>query len=666
MKRLSMGFIMVVVFTGLVFGVSVYKRFWQLSIWNQYRTLYYAKDGRPSMTTADAYYFLRLAKEYKKGNLGKADHLRYYPEGSRLPKSPGLLVLLLAWASELFGGDIYRAGIYIIPFLASLFTIPLVVYFYRLGHGLVGVAGALLGTFSSLYYVRTSIGRVDTDALNLFFPLMVGLLFLLVIQSEDRRRRLLYSALGGLTLLVFQWWYQRYQFSLVYPLFFLLCLLVNRLRLKESLLLTGVFVLFANPVNFIYGIRDTRSFLDVGFLHKEAVQKGSVVWSNVMATNTETRKVDYTELMRAIIGEPLIGYLGLVCILVVSARRYKEVLPLFPMIAIGLMAPLGGIRFGMFLVPFVATGVGYAIYYVVGFVFRYLRLREDLLHPAVGALIVVFFFGTAGSLTIYKFVPPPKLPVPLVNAILDLRQKVPSGSPVFTWWDWGYALADIGGFAVYHDGGSQGGARTYFVAKAFLETDQKRMYSIISAIDNLGFRGIEERIGRAPSASDAVKKILSYEGSPDNPNILVLYTEDMIDKFGAMSFLGNWDFDTKHSRTTGLQRLSCSRIQTDVMECQGLRVDLKGGMINGRFPLKRAVFSVDGRSLETRHYDNHSKTSLIVLVRGRTVHGVFLLGEDVFRSNFVQMFLLGRYNRELFEEVHNDFPYLRAFRVRLR
>ncbi|RME68160.1 MAG: hypothetical protein D6778_02250 [Nitrospirae bacterium] len=666
MKRVSLSVVLLLVFLGLTFGVSVYKRFWQLSVWNQYKNVFYAKDGLPSMTTADAYFFLRLAKEYKKGNMGKADPLRYYPEGSRLPDSPGLLVLLLAWTSDLFfGGDIYRAGIYIIPFLASLFVIPLVLYFYRLGHGFVGVAGGLIGTFSSLYYVRTSIGRVDTDAMNLFFPLMVALFFLLVIQSKENRQRYIYSALAGITMLVFQWWYQRYQFSLVYPVFFFLCLLVNRFRMRDILVLTGIFILFSNPLNFFYGIRDTLSFLQSGFVQKEAVQKGSVVWPNVMETITETRKVRIAELMEDIVGEPLIGYLGLVAICVVAVKRYREVLPLYPMMAIGLLAPLAGIRFGLYLVPLLATGIGYAIYFVVRFVFKYLNLKEKLLDPTVGALIVVFFFVTASHLTAYNHVPPPKLPVPMVNAILELKEKVPHASPVFTWWDWGYALADIGGFAVYHDGGSQGGVRTYFVAKAFVEDDQKKMYSILSAIDNLKFKGIEEKIQNSSSPNKTVEEILTYKGSPTNPNIMVLYTEDMIDKFGAISFLGNWDFETKKTKTTGLQRLSCSKIEAEKIYCRGLTIDLKEGKINNTFPLKRAIFSINGKSLKERVYQHPSRTFLIVLVRDRQIKGIFLLDEEVLRSNLVQMFLLGNYDRKLFEEVHNDFPVLRAFRVKL-
>jgi len=40
--------------------------------------------------------------------------------------------------------------------------------------------GGLIGTFAGGYYMRSSIGRIDTDMLNLFFPVLAGLLILLV------------------------------------------------------------------------------------------------------------------------------------------------------------------------------------------------------------------------------------------------------------------------------------------------------------------------------------------------------------------------------------------------------------------------------------------------------------------------------------------------------
>jgi dolichyl-diphosphooligosaccharide--protein glycosyltransferase len=61
--------------------------------------------------------------------------------------------------------------------------------------------------------------------------------------------------------------------------------------------------------------------------------------------------------------------------------------------------------------------------------------------------------------------------------------------------------------------------------------------------------------------------------------------------------------------------------------------------------------------------DNAQLTMEIILASGKMV-GIYLLDEPAFESNLNQMFMLGRFDGELFEEVYNNFPYARAFRVR--
>ncbi len=43
---------------------------------------------------------------------------------------------------------------------------------------------------------------------------------------------------------------------------------------------------------------------------------------------------------------------------------------------------------------------------------------------------------------------------------------------------------------------------------------------------------------------------------------------------------------------------------------------------------------------------------------------VQLIDEVVFRSNYNQMFLLGRYRKDLYEETYNAFPFSRLFKVK--
>ncbi|MEF3254237.1 MAG: hypothetical protein K6348_01530, partial [Deferribacterales bacterium] len=546
MKKISISVILLVVFIALTFGVSAYKRYWQLSVWNKQKELVYAKDGRISMTTLDAYYWLRLAKEYKNGTLGDnvTDRLRSYPDNELFPSRPNMLVYLLAKLSGFFNGDIYMAGIYIVPILASLFIIPLIIYFYRIGLGFSGVAGGLFGTFSYAYYVRSCNGRVDTDQLNIFFPVIIALFFLMITDTDDRRKRYIYSAIAGFCMLLFNWWYEHYAFTVIYLFTLIFYLVIHRFKMKEVAILSGIFIIFSNPLYFFYGIGGLFDFVfKTGYFHKEALKLANISWPNIMETITESNRRAVGEILEMILGNQKVAVIGLLGVFAAFIWKFKKMIPLAPLLTLGMLAFFSGNRFSMFLAPLAGVGIGFIIFIAVYYLFKYIKFNEKLVDLVTPLLIAILFFITTNSLTAYNIVLPPSIPVQVVNSFIDIKGKVPKGSPVFTWWDFGYALMDIGEFATYHDGGAHGTDRSYFSAKTFVIDDQKKMYNLISAIDNYKFKGINKMLDDNKSTNGIVESLLNYNGKPKHDSIVILYTYDMIGKFGAISFFGEWDFE---------------------------------------------------------------------------------------------------------------------------
>ncbi|HIF60599.1 MAG TPA: hypothetical protein EYQ26_14080, partial [Rhodospirillales bacterium] len=184
------------------FAVSAGVRYQQFETWKLTPQAYFVGE-RPMMTTLDAPYWLRIAREYNEGVYRQKDGLRGYPAKSEtfhemsvkelslplkytdisptslssLSSSTGtpeihyhdvpLLSFLIAHLTSFFNYNYYLAGTLMIPVLASLFILPLGIYFFRIGVPLSGLLGGLIGTFAGGYYMRSSIGRIDTDMLNL-------------------------------------------------------------------------------------------------------------------------------------------------------------------------------------------------------------------------------------------------------------------------------------------------------------------------------------------------------------------------------------------------------------------------------------------------------------------------------------------------------------------
>ena len=80
--------------------------------------------------------------------------------------------------------------------------------------------------------------------------------------------------------------------------------------------------------------------------------------------------------------------------------------------------------------------------------------------------------------------------------------------------------------------------------------------------------------------------------------------------------------------------------------------------------MKRIVYIRDGKVLREQEFGHPQGYTLQMLVSGQQIVEVQLIDEEVFRSNYNQMFLLGRYDGDLFEETYNAFPFSRLFRVK--
>ena len=284
------------------FLVSAGVRYQQFETWGKTPAAYFVGE-RPMMTTLDAPYWLRWAREYNEGIYGQKDGLRAYPEGtdtfqgmsakelslplkytdptptstsSSLSSSSGspeinyrdvpLLSFLIAHSAPFFNYNYYLTGTLLIPVLASLFILPLGIYFFRMGVPVSGLLGGLIGTFAGGYFMRSSIGRIDTDMLNLFFPTLASLLILLASRAKSERAVLLYSVGTGLSMFLFHWWFDRPGFTLVYFMVLVFSLYIQQKSFRTVLLSALLFVLCTHPGTFLSGTGSVESFLKTYFV----------------------------------------------------------------------------------------------------------------------------------------------------------------------------------------------------------------------------------------------------------------------------------------------------------------------------------------------------------------------------------------------------------------
>jgi len=721
------------------FSVSVGVRYKQFETWKLTPHAYFVGE-RPMMTTLDAPHWLRWARAYNDGVFGLKDELRLYPEGTdtfeelsskKLPiplsysdqalfsssspvtkeisyKEVPLLSFLIAKLSPFFNYNYYLTGTLLIPVLASLFILPLGLYFLRIGLPMCGLLGGLIGSFASGYYLRSSIGRIDTDMLNLFFPLLAGLLILMAGNAKKERYILLYSIGVGLSLFLFQWWYAKSGFTLVFFMVLVFSLLIMKVRLRTILASAFLFVLSADPKVFMSGTANIQYFLQDYFTIEEArgivTDKGTTpaIFPNTMTTISEVDNVPFDEVLRRVLSNTTLDWVGFLAFFGLVVLRWKVLLPLLPMLALGILSFKSSNRFVMYLAPFVGIGFGWVIHLVVDGCYHFFtnrpkdhKLKEsteainkkgkelkvatkekefqsfkvskfqkadflNLFRQIILYAVMAVFFWVISVQTAISFVPVPSIHTGLYATFLEVKKRVQEDSALLTWWDYGYAITDATELATFHDGGGQQTPRTYFIARGLISPDPEELFDIIQFLATEGNQGIAEN-NTSPGA--LLTALRNPQQKPWNP-IYLFFTADMTGKFGAISKLGSWDLVNGGSKPRFYQNLACNKITNEEINCRGAKVDLKTGKINNQVPLKRMLFLRNGNVLREQEFGHRHGYTLQMLVSGKQIVEVQLIDESVFMSNYNQMFMMGRYRGDIFEETYNASPYSRLYRVK--
>ena len=164
--------------------------------------------------------------------------------------------------------------------------------------------------------MRTSIGRIDTDLLNVFFPLIAALLILLASRAKSERHVLLYSIGVGLSLFLFQWWYNKAGFTWAYFTTLIVCLFVKQIRFHTIILSALLFVLCSNPTIFISAISNIKGIINVYFLNEATTQvlieKGTTPSSfpSTITTISEAERVQFAEIFRRVLSNTLFDWAG--------------------------------------------------------------------------------------------------------------------------------------------------------------------------------------------------------------------------------------------------------------------------------------------------------------------------------------------------------------------
>ena len=670
--------------------IGLFLRFEDLTFWEKNKDKFYLKDGRPILTSVDGYYFARYGNEYLKGSYkaDETDPLRFVPDNIlkleddnydikvKYPDPIPLESWLAANLSKVFNQPIENIALWLTPILAVLVVIPLVLIFRNIFDlYLTGFLGALTTVVSFAYLSRTSIARFDTDSLNLFFPFAIVLFFLKILEEKKEKAKYIYSIIAGIFLYLYYWWYDHPDLVVLLLIIYVVVLLISKFNnlSKSDFISLALIVLFTNPLVIIKGLIPlTKRIISFSVY----APSSDYPYPSVISSISELQKYDFFRLAELTIGNEILFLLGIFGTILFFVKFWRKALLLVPLFLIGLMAFKDGYRFTMYLAPFIGIGLGFILDLLLEFI---REGKRNLIRVFLIPLLTILILFVNLESIIHKT--KPKIPRPLAEEFILLKDLTPKDSWIWTWWDFGYPIQFFSERGTYFDGSTQGTPKLYYVAKSFITNSPEEAYNIIMSISSVGVEKLEYlREKKKEPVDKIVSDVKNGKFIKDLKNsVYLLFTEDQFGKLYWIYYFGSWDFKKKTGKHRRIKFLSgCKNETLTVLSClNGLvKLDLKNGLIVAK-KINLHSKKVEGTKVikikfiaskvgnDYRIINKNDKGLVFELVSNKNGRTFFLLmDEETFNSMFNQMFVLRNYDKKYFELVRDNFPTAVLYRVK--
>ncbi|HFS82534.1 MAG TPA: peptide-binding protein, partial [Epsilonproteobacteria bacterium] len=600
--------------------------------------------------------------------------------------------------------------LYMPSVISSLVVLPMILIarLYKQTHW--GFFAALLGSIAWSYYNRTMTGYYDTDMFSAMAPMFI-LYFLMKSTIDFSLRSALYAALA---IAVYPFLYDQgraivFAIGIIYAFYMILHHRSEKTTYASLILVFLAMIPFKLSVPLEYLVHIVLLFAVYFLLLKREIEQkklivisgilfflflllGDVFWliGHKIATYTikgteeaglhfyavnqtvrEAGQIPFSTMANRISGSSIGVVLSLIGYLLLVARHRAFILAL-PLIGIGVFSLWGGLRFTVYAVPVAAMSAVY-LFFVLGEMVRDVKLRYALIAMATSLMI----YPNIVHIIEYK------VPTVLNKAeVEDLEALDKIAGPkdyTLSWWDYGYPIWYYSDTSTLIDGGKhnndnfiiskimQSGSPDFVAnfSRLAVETYVDSNYSVVS--DVLFKNGKKDQ--RDPNLLLTELEDADYTLPPKTRDIYLYLPYRMLRIFPTVMVFGNLDLATgKAIRKIAFYPTGAVRQEVSVLTfANGIAFDQKQGQLlfgKQKENVKNFIVTQSGQkgeiNLQSQFY--HADGEYVVLYLQS--YGLFVIMDNkTFKSAYVQMFMLGKYDKNLFELVVSS-PYSRIYKVK--
>ena len=391
--------------------------------------------------------------------------------------------------------------LYLPVFLSSLVVVPIILIAKDLKNLEMGLVAALLASVAWSYYNRTMAGYYDTDMLNIVIPMFFLWSIILAIDTNKN----IYLIITAVDILIYRWWYpQSYslEFSffgliLLYTLIFdrknifnykLLAIMMFAMMNTDGFIRLGavlaIFYIFTQKkfdkyIYYILALSIAAFFITGGLSPIWAQLKGYVFrdsvsaadkglglhFFTVMQTVREAGKIPFETFANRISGHTVtfvISFLGYIYLL------YKKPIMLFslPLVGLGFLAYVGGLRFTIYAVPILAFGIAFLITELAA-----KMPTNKLKYLSMTAFTLAILYPNYKHIEAYKV--PTVFNANEVKVLDELKHIAGRNDYVVSWWDYGYPIRYYADVKTLVDGGKHSGSVNFPVSFMLTHTQEE-------------------------------------------------------------------------------------------------------------------------------------------------------------------------------------------------
>ena len=588
-------------------------------------------------------------------------------------------------------------------FFASLVAVPtiLILRFYSESKILLFFAG-LMSAIGYGYYSRTYLGYFDTDVLNLFFPMMIVYSMILVVRKLDYR----YAIFAVVSNIGFLSWYHSSE-PIVYALngFFVLFAFVFFFKTSELYKVSILLGISIIKIAFLYKVLalavvfvgfyfvkiDYRYFLAfflvaiVGILYKidlgtfgfhldryffksENIEYRNFKFLAPMQLVSEARGADFLNIVKLISGNIFIFVLSIVGYIVL-VFRHKEFLLSLPLVGIGLISIIAGVRFHIFGVGILIIGYFYLLYYLS----FYLKRNS-------AKVIFVFFLSCVPFYENYKSVEywNTKVAVPVftpqqVEVLTKLSKISKPEDSIVTWWDYGWPLWYYTGMKTLIDNGKHH-QDNYIVSKILLSDDNAHANNMIHFFyDKYKKRSssvLRKVIKQYKDPNKVFEDLKTKNLAPkkDDEKFLFIPFQMMKTIYTIYSF-SNLDITTGKAYPKNIfwEKKVIEENENSILLSSGHKIDkVKGTYIsnNNEFFIKN-IYQITQKGLDKKVKTNkgHPKGLEVIMYNSMGTKKFYIMDDRFFNSLMVQLFFFDNYDKKYFEKLIST-DQIKLYRVK--